>query len=136
MMKTFQLEMKKRYRIPPSLVEKYKQDICFMVETDHTCMEAIVPRINFIEPMGYEMSMKIIEGYAQIILQFEVYTSCPRWGTYEEKIREVQSKQAIQESEKKVKKVMDSILKESGMSHREFEEVKGLAKEMQESGQK
>ena len=35
---------------------------------------------------------------------------------------------------KKVEKVIDSILKESGMSHKEFEEVKGIAKEMKESG--
>ena len=135
MMKSFQTEMKKRYRIPPSLVEKYKQDICFMVETDHTCMEALVPRMKFVEPMGYEMSVELIEGSVQIILQFEVDTSCPRWGTYEEKIREVQSKQAVQNFEKKVKKVIDSILKESRMLRKEFEEVKGLAKEMKESGQ-
>ena len=58
-----------------------------------------------------------------------------KMGAYEEKIREVQSKQAAQESEKKVKKVMDSILKEYGMSRKGFEEVKGLAKETKESGQ-
>ena len=81
--------MKKRYRILPSLVEKYKQDICFMVETDHTCMEAMVPRVKFIKPMRYEMSAKLIEGYAQMILQSEIDTSCTRWGTYEENIREV-----------------------------------------------
>ena len=60
--------MKKRYRIPPSLVERYKDDIYFMVETYFTCMEALIPRMRFIEPMGYEMSAKLIEGYAQIIL--------------------------------------------------------------------
>ena len=60
--------MKKRYRIHPSLVEKYKDDICFMVETDFTCMEAVIPRMRFVEPMGYEMSIELIEGYAHIIL--------------------------------------------------------------------
>ena len=87
-----------------------------MVEIDHTCMEVVVPRMKFIEPMGYEMSVELIEGYVQIILQSKVDTSCPRWGTYEEKVREVQSKQAAQDSKKKVKKVIDSILKESRMS--------------------
>ena len=135
MMKTFQSKMKKRYRIPPSLVEKYKQDICSMVETDHTCMEALVPRIKFIKPMGYEMSAELIEGYAKIILQSKVDTSCARWGTYKEKIREVKTKQAVQDSKKKVKKVVESILKESSMTRKEFEKIKGLAKEMKESGQ-
>ena len=46
MIKGFQVKMKKMYRIPPSLVEKYKEDICFMVETNFTCMEAVIPRAN------------------------------------------------------------------------------------------
>ena len=85
--------------------------------------------------MGYEMSAELIKGYTQIILQFEIDPTCPRWGNYEEKIKEVQSKQAAKESQKKVEKVIDSILKESRMSRREFEEVKVIAKEMKESGQ-
>ena len=32
--------------------------------------------------------------------------------------------------QKKVEKVIDSILKESGMTRKEFEEIKGIAKEM------
>ena len=84
--------------------------------------------------MGYEMSIELIEGYAQIILQSEVDSSCPRWGTYVENIKEVESKQAAQESQEKVEKVIDSILKESGMMYKEFEEVKGIEKEMKESG--
>ena len=39
------------------------------------------------------------------------------------------------DSQKKVEKVIESILKESSMSRKEFEEVKGIAKEMKESGQ-
>ena len=70
--------MKKRYRIPPSLVERYKKDICFIVEIDHTCMEAVIPKMKFIEPMGYEMSTELIEGYAQFILQSDVDISCER----------------------------------------------------------
>ena len=49
-------------------VEKYNEEICFMVEIDNTCMEAIEQRVNFIELMGYEMSVELIEGYVQIIL--------------------------------------------------------------------
>ena len=69
MMKGFQEKMKRRFRILPTLVEKYKEDICFMVETNCTCMEVVVLRVKFIEPMGYEMSEELIEGYTQIILQ-------------------------------------------------------------------
>lgn len=51
MMKSFQSEMKLRYRIPPSTVVKYKDEICFMVEINTTCMEEVEPRVNFIETM-------------------------------------------------------------------------------------
>ena len=53
------------------MVEKYKDNLCFMVEIDDTYMEAVIPRVKFIEPMGYEMSAKLFEGYAQIILESE-----------------------------------------------------------------
>ena len=56
-MKSFQVEMNQRYRIPPALVEKYKDELCFMVKIDF-------PWVKFIEPMGYEMSEELIEGYA------------------------------------------------------------------------
>ena len=98
-------------------------------------MEAVIIRVKFIEPMGYEMSEELIEGYGKIILQFEIDSTCPRWGTYEEKIKEVQSSKAVKDSQKKVEKVIESILKESGMSRKEFEEVKGITKEMKASGQ-
>ena len=45
------------------MVEKYKDEICFMVEADITSMEVVEPRVKFIEPMGYEISEEIIEGY-------------------------------------------------------------------------
>ena len=67
-MKYFHVEMKQRYRIPPVLVEKYKDELCFMVEIDFTCMEVVVPWVKFIKPMGYKMSEELFEGYAHIIL--------------------------------------------------------------------
>ena len=68
------------------MLEKYKNDFLFMVETNNTCMEAVEPRVKLIEPMRYEMSAEIIEGYLQIILQSKKDTKCPRCGTYEDKI--------------------------------------------------
>ena len=41
----------------------------------------------------------------------------------------------MKDSKKKVEKVIDSILKEFGMSRKEFDEVKGIAMEMKASGQ-
>lgn len=58
------------------------------------------------------MSEEIIEGYAQITLQSERDTKFPRWGTYEEKIREVHSELHRKEIKKNVEKKIESILKE------------------------
>ena len=77
-MNSFQEEMKQRYRIPFALVEKYKDELCFMVETNFACMEAVGPQVKFIEHMGYEMSEELIEGYAQIILHSKVNSNFPR----------------------------------------------------------
>ena len=56
MMKKFQSEMKLGH-------------LCFMVETNNSYMEAVISRVKFIEPMGYEMSTELIEGYVEIILK-------------------------------------------------------------------
>ena len=104
MMKRFQSKMKLRYRIPPFMVEKYKDVICFMVETDTTCMDEVEPRVKFIEPMGYEMSEELIEGYMQMILYLDKDTRFPRWGTYEEKMKEVHFELHSKEIKRNVEK--------------------------------
>ena len=78
MMKILPVEMKQRLKIPPILVEKYKDDILFVVESNIACMEAVEPRVNFIDPMGYEMSEELIKGYERIFLEFEKDKECPR----------------------------------------------------------
>ena len=62
--KTFRIKMQKRFRIPKKIVEKYKETICFMVETDCTCMEVVEPRTKWIHPLGYEVEEYVLEGYA------------------------------------------------------------------------
>ena len=84
--------MKLRYRIPPSTVEKYKDDFFFRVETVNTFMEAVIHRVKSVEPKGYKMREKLIEGYAKIILKSKEDKNTPRWGTCVEKIKEVESK--------------------------------------------
>ena len=97
-------------------------------------MEALEPRVKFIEPMGFEMSEELIERYAKIILQSKKDTKCARWGTYDEKIKEVHFELHSKEIKKNVEKMIESISKESGMTRKEFDEIKGIALEMKASG--
>lgn len=94
--------MKKRFKIPPSLVEKYKDDICFMIEIDFTCMDVVEPRVKFVDPMGYEMSENLKGPYVKIILESDRDKEYPRWGTYEEKMKELYSELYSKENKKKV----------------------------------
>lgn len=80
LIKSFEVAMKQRYIIPPTLVDKYSNDICFIVEIGVTFMEAIEPRVIFIDHMGYEMSEDLIEGYAKIIHESKKDVDYPRWG--------------------------------------------------------
>ena len=50
-------------------------------------------------------------------------------------MNEVKTSQIIQDSKKKVEKVIDSILKESRITRKEFDEVKGIAMGVKASGQ-
>ena len=135
MIKSFQSEMKQRYIVHPSMVEKYKDDISFMVEIDNTWIEEVEPRIKFIEPIGYEMIVELIEGCVYIILESKKEMDFPRWGTYEEKVLELHYEFQIKERKKNVEKKIDSILKESSMTRDEFSQLKGIAMEMNASGQ-
>lgn len=63
--KSFQSEMQAREIIHTSIVEKYNDTICFMVDIDQCLMEAVDPIIVWIMPMGYEVEEHILELYAQ-----------------------------------------------------------------------
>lgn len=49
-MRTFQNEMKQRFRISPAIVERFKEDICILVDIDHTYIQAVEPREHFLIP--------------------------------------------------------------------------------------
>ena len=60
--------MRERFRIQPSMIETYKDDILFMVDTDCTYIEAIEPRMLYVEPLGYEITVDEIEDNVKEIL--------------------------------------------------------------------
>ena len=55
--KEFKAIMHQRYRIPPQLVETYKNEICFPVLIDATLIQVAQPRVAWLEPMGYEINI-------------------------------------------------------------------------------
>ena len=61
--------MKQRYKISPYIIRKFKDDICFMVDTDFTYIELVEPRIAYVEPLGYDMTEEKVEWYVEVILK-------------------------------------------------------------------
>ena len=49
--------MKQRLRILVSLVEQHINDICFLVDIDYTYIQAIVPRVRWLRPLGYQINI-------------------------------------------------------------------------------
>lgn len=124
-MKTFQIEMKQRQRISREVVEKYKDTICFMVETDSTCFEVVEPRVKRCPPMGYEVSAKLIIPYVEYILTAEKDPNEERWGTYEEKSHKVREELTRGTRKRKVAKTSSD--KPSEVLKRLREMVEGIA---------
>lgn len=119
-MKTFQLEMKKRMRIPKYVVDTYKDDIYFMMETDITCMEVVQPRVMFVESLGYEVTKKTIDGYVKEILKSDLNENSDRWVTTEERLTDAQQLQLSKEAKKKVEPVMKKTPKDTHMYKEEI----------------
>ena len=53
----FKKTMKGRMRIPISLVEKHVQDIFFLVDIYFTYIQAALPRVRWLRPLGYEINV-------------------------------------------------------------------------------
>ena len=82
--RTFQNEVKQRYRIAPAIVDRFKNDICFMVDTDLTFIEAIEPRETFLEPLGYELSDDVAISYIDLMLKSNIDQASYIFGMYKE----------------------------------------------------
>ena len=53
----FKKSMKQKIRIPISLVEQHINDIFFLFDIDYTYIQAAVPRIRWLRPLGYEINI-------------------------------------------------------------------------------
>lgn len=111
--KTFQSLMKNRSRIPQSIVEKYKNEICFMVDTDFTYIEAVEPRVEFIDPLGYEIFETEVEEYMNRFLKRKLDIHNNIFGTFEEKFYSTKSIQEEKQSKKRVESTIKKILKDT-----------------------
>ena len=58
-MKAFQNQTRKRFRIAPAIVGIFKEDIFLMVDIDFTYIQVVEPQKTFLDPLGYELTNDI-----------------------------------------------------------------------------
>lgn len=118
----FKKVMKKRVRIPISLVEKHEKNICFLVDIDYTYIQAIVPRVRWLKPLGYELYIDDANVAITAFLAEEVDKSAKPFGTYEQvRVKIIADKKmssAMKKKDKLVKKIKDQF----GIGEEEIEE--------------
>lgn len=78
--------MSQRVRISGDIVKKYEDDICFTIQVDKCLMEVVEPRMEEVEPMGYEVMFDMLEGYASTLIASPLDPKAKRTGTYLERI--------------------------------------------------
>ena len=76
--------MKQRFRIAPAIVDRFKNDICFMVDTDLTYIDVVEPWETFLEPLGYELSDDIAISYIDLLLKSDIDQASYKFGIYKE----------------------------------------------------
>ena len=54
--------MKQRFKISPIIVNRFKEDICMMVDTNFTYIQAVEAQETYLDPLGYEISDDIAIG--------------------------------------------------------------------------
>ena len=79
----FKKSMKQRLRIPISLVEQHYNDIFFLVDIDYTYIQAIVPRVRWLRPLGYEINIDEASVAITALLAEEVDKTTKLFGNYD-----------------------------------------------------
>ena len=105
----FKSAMKRRMRIPVSLVEKHVNDIFFLVDIDYTYIQAVLPRIRWLRPLGYELDVDQALAAITTLLNEEMDKTTKAFGTYyvvkSRVVMELKTATTIKKKDKMVKKI-------------------------------
>lgn len=105
----FKKSMKQRMRIPVSLIEKYEKDIFFLVDIDYTYIQAVIPRVRWLRPLGYELDIDQASIAITTLLAEEVDKNAKAFGTYDiaksRVVTDLMTATAVKKKEKLVRKI-------------------------------
>lgn len=132
----FKKSMKQRMRIPVSLVEKHVNDICFLVDIDFTYIQATIPRVRWLRPLGYELDIDEALVAITTLLAKEIDKVAPHFGTYDFVKSKIETKlkntSVIKKKDKMVRKIKKTFGANIEGEVEEAEEVEGDSEEEEE----
>ena len=105
----FKEKMNNRFRIPPKLVEDYKDDIFFMVDCDMVYIQVVIPRVAWVKPFPYEINIDEVRDIIEALVNEPSIPNILAFGTYEEAKKKIELSikipQAIGRGKKRVSKL-------------------------------
>lgn len=110
----FKKKMRKRSRIPMSLVEKYSQDIYFLVDIDFTYAQVVLPRVSWLMPLPYEVNISKTIATITALLAKEIDKKAPYFGNYVEAKSKITMGLKAATVERKRKKIVKNLVKMTG----------------------
>ena len=117
-----------RFRIPKKLVDDYKDDIFFMVDSDEIYIQVVRPRIVWLKHLDYEVNIDETKDIIEALINELVDPKSTYFGTYDEaKARielEIKLPQAINKGKRRIAKLKTStpLLLTEGKGEDEEEE--------------
>lgn len=79
----FKKKMKNGTMIPKSLVDKYYDYICFLVDTDITYIQVVIPRTIWLRPLAYEINLDEAIIAIRVVLYEPIDKDVKPFGRYE-----------------------------------------------------
>ena len=104
-------KMNHRFKIPKKLVEDYKDDICFMVDSDKVYIQVVRPRVASIKPLGYEVNIDETKDIIEALINEPFDPKETYFDTYDKAkamIVEIKLPQAVNKGKKRIAKLKAS----------------------------
>ena len=74
---SFKEKMNNRFQIPHKLVDDYKDDICFMVDSDRVCIQDVQPRVVWVKPLPYEVNIDETKDIIEALINEPIDPKAP-----------------------------------------------------------
>ena len=76
--------MNNRFKFLKKLVGNYKDDVCFMVDSDKVYIQVVWPRVVWVKTLPYEVNIDETKDIIEALVNEPIDPNVPYFGTYDE----------------------------------------------------